>query len=367
MVMRLVLILVAILAPIIAFLHWPAPAVPSAPIDVQEFGERSDASLILVEPALTASDYKSAEALHDALSSHLKEASARGWIGEKTIIIFPEHVGTWLVAASAPPLAYRAKSSRIASLSVIAGDPVGFARALVSAREPDPIAAALFRARGSAMARDYAAVFSRLAREHAATVVAGSIVLENPTVEAGSIRLNGGPLLNVSAVFDPDGAIRAPLIVKRHPIPSEATFISAGTSPMPAFDTPAGRLGILICADSWHPELYVELAREGVEIIASPAFLQGDGAWNKPWGGYVTPPPDDVDASGIGKMKEGEAWRAYSLPSRLGSTRARVGATAFLHGNLWNLGADGRTLVRSADRVLVGTHLRAGAVSVVWF
>ncbi len=43
----------------------------------------------------------------------------------------------------------------------------------------------------------------------------------------------------------------------------------------PVFDTPIGKIGILICWDAWFPESATQLARRGAEIICFP--LAGDG------------------------------------------------------------------------------------------
>jgi predicted amidohydrolase len=192
-------------------------------------------------------------------------------------------------------------------------------------------------------------------------------VLENPFVKDGVLTTSQGALYNVGAVFTADGAITPTLVFKRHPIPSETTFTDAGVAPMPVFDTPAGRLGVLICADSWHPELYAELSASGADMIAVPAFLQGNGAWNKKWGGYVTPTPDDVSLDDYGRITEGGAWRNYALPARINLSSARAGGIAFLRGALWDLGSDGRTLGITQGEQFVGADEPGGAVSVLWY
>ncbi len=319
---------------------------------------------MIVEPYLVAQDYQNAAALRARLSTYLDEAKARGWITPKSVIVLPEHIGTWLVAANAPAAAYRATTLAGATIAVIADDPVGAAAGYFASREEDRAAAGLFRARGARMAKDYGAVFGALARDYGVTIVAGSIVLENPAVEAGAVVTRRGLLYNVSAVFEPDGGVQPTLVFKRQPIPSELAFLSAGDTPPPVFSTPAGRLGVLVCADSWHPENYAALA--DADIIAVPAFLQANDAWTKPWGGYVTPEPDDLDQHDIGALTEGEAWRKYAMPTRIASTAADAGATAFLRGAPWDLGADGRTLATHKSAQFVGEEENGGAVSVLW-
>jgi hypothetical protein len=123
-------------------------------------------------------------------------------------------------------------------------------------------------------------------------------------------------------------------------------------------------LGVLVCADSWHPELYAALA--GAELVAAPAYLQANDGWTAPWGGYVTPQPEDVDDKDVGALTEGEAWRKYAMPSRLLATRADAGVTAFLRGAPWDLGADGRALLYARSALHVGDAHEGGGVSVVW-
>jgi predicted amidohydrolase len=357
--------LAALAAAGVLYLHWPEAVAPPAPIAASTFGVPGQRSLIAVEPSLDAADYRSAESLRRALAPYLDEAAARGWITPRSVLVFPEHVGTWLVAAEAPAAVRRARSVAEASTILAAADPLRFIASLRRSPEADRFAASLFRSRSREMAAAYSAVFSSLAKDYRATIVAGSIVLENPAVESGMLVAAPGELFNVAAVFRPDGSIDPALVFKRRPIPSEAGFTAPGAARIPVFDTPAGRMAALICADSWHPDVYREI--EKADLLAVPAYLQGDESWIRPWGGYVTGAPDDASAEDVGRLTEGEAWVRYAMPGRIAISRADVGAVAFLRGAPWGLGADGRTLVQSAGRSFVGAKSDGGAVTAIWF
>ncbi|MCC5996128.1 MAG: hypothetical protein JJU18_07145 [Oceanicaulis sp.] len=343
----------------------PPPEPPA--ITLTQFGAPGERALIAAEPALTAFDYRSAAALEAALSPYLEAARAAGALDGAAVVVFPEHAGTWLAAAHAQSGVYRASSLDDAMTALALTRPVETLVSATRSREPDRAAAGLFRTRGEAMARDYQAVFASLARRFEVTVVAGSIVLPDPAVANGRLQVNpSGPIYNVSAVFGPDGALHPELVRKVYPIPSEAVFTAAApASPQPVFDTPAGALGVLICADSWHPDVYDGLARRP-DLIAVPAYLQPSGVWDAPWGGYVTPWPDDAPREHAGALTEGEAWIAHSLPRRLTAAGAEAGVTAFLRGAPWDLGADGQALIATSDGVRLGPRTDEGAVVVLW-
>ena len=343
----------------------PSPEPRMAAID--ELGVRSDRNLIGVSPVMTALDYRNAASLRAKLGAYLEEARRYGKLTPQTIVVFPEHIGTWLAAAGAPAAAYAAPNVDGALAALAAADPISFLAAYFRSSEKERAAAAIFRLRTQAMARDYQDVFSGLARDYGVTIVAGSIVLENPRVEDGRVVAGSGPLYNASAVFGPDGRAASALVLKVHPIPSESGFLAEGAAKgVSAFDTPAGRLGVLICADSWHPELYRVLREEGAEVLAVPAFLQPDGVWMAPWRGYVTPAPDDIDPRDAGRLTEGEAWRKYSMAARAPAAGIRNGVTPFLRGDLWDLGDDGRTIALGDGALLIGSETDGATITVVW-
>jgi predicted amidohydrolase len=303
--------------------------------------------LVAVQPWLETRHYQSAGHLLERLDGYMTAARGAGYLDDGSIVVFPEHVGTWLVAARAPRWSFSAATTGDAMTHLVLANPLPYLIALARSHEADRSAAAIFRMRARRMAADYQSVFSTLAERYGVTVVAGSIVLPAPEVDAdGRLVPGNGPLYNTAAVFAPDGSLHSQLVRKVHPIPDEAGFTAAAEAgDIPVFDTPAGRLGVLVCADSWHPDVYATLAAGGAEIVAVPAFLQPSDTWEAPWGGYTTGWPEDADRADAGRLSEAQAWMTYALAGRLDRAGARSGATAFLRGQLWDLGSDGANIL----------------------
>lgn len=100
------------------------------------------------------------------------------------------------------------------------------------------------------------------------------------TVVVGLAKPAPGPagvLFNVAGVHMPDGT--TVYVAKTHLPRIERHYFAAGDD-MPVVDTPAGRLGLLICADASFPETARALALRGAEIICvnymAPAFPNAD-------------------------------------------------------------------------------------------
>lgn len=100
-----------------------------------------------------------------------------------------------------------------------------------------------------------------LAREHQILFQPGSA----PVKDAD------GKFRNRAWLFGPDGLIgyQDKQIMTR--FEREQWFIDAGVDGLKAFDTPIGRLGILICYDNEFPMLGRRLAEMGVELVLAPS------------------------------------------------------------------------------------------------
>ncbi len=307
--------------------------------ETNEFGNNSGrGNLLGIQPYMVLTDYASQEAFSSRLESCMDTAARNGWLGERTIVVWPEYLGTWLVALGEPANAIRSATIAAAMRFLVLRHPLAFAARLLSASEKDKIVASIFRLKASSMGRAYQSAFSRLAAHYRVTVVAGSILLPAPQVVSGRVIPGAGPLQNVCAVFRPDGSAYPVLARKAYPISDEFNFVSAAPQlEPPVFDTPAGRLGVLVCADAWYPASYRPLEAAGVELIAVPIFGIGT-EWDGVWQGYNGgPAPADVDPADIGCITEGQANRKYALAGRLCRSGARCGITVCARGAVWNL------------------------------
>ena len=349
--------------------EWQTPEPPlflQECVDIGADGGRGN--LLGIQPVMTVDDYHRLDRFKQKLGGYLEAAAQREWITEKTVVVFPEYIGTWLVALEAPQRVLRARSLTGAMLRLIMRRPAGFTRQLFRAHSRDRIKDALFRMHADRIADAYQQAFSRLASRFGVTVVAGSVLMPGPRVEQGVLRPGDGPLYNVGAVFHPDGRLDERLIKKVHPIPLEEPYTcAADPAELPHFDTPAGRMGVLICADSWYPDTYAALRPQGVQFVVVPSYLVPAGIWESPWRGYGRDrTPDDVDLRDLKTITEKQAWLKYALAGRVRLAGCHAGVNVFLRGTLWDLGSDGSSVAVWDGGHYVSRATDAAALLNLW-
>jgi predicted amidohydrolase len=339
-----------------------------SPMALDEFvelgAESQRGNLLGIQPVVSERDYATDEAFFSKLDSYMRQAAARAWLGPLTIVVWPEYLSTGLASTGEKSAATFAGTMQNVALAHLPR----FAKALLTSHAKNRRNAAVFHTQGQAMARRYQAAFSRLARQYAVTVVGGSILLPAPLVQAGQVRAGRGPLQNVSAVFRPDGTAYPFLARKSFPTAGEQEFVCAGSAAETRiFETPAGRLGVLVCADSWYPEPYAALRDAGVELLAVPSFISSTGLWDQPWAGYNGHAvPADVDPADIGRLTEGQAWRKYALTGRIAQSGARHGLNVFLRGTLWDIVADSGTAIAISGSQVREAGRAGGALLNLW-
>ena len=326
-------------------------------------------NMLGIEPYITAADYASAQTLQSKLDVYMSEAQRRGWLNEKTIILLPEYFGTWLVLADEPESVFQTDKLAVAEQRLVLRHVFGFLWQLLTAKEKGKLVAAVFRLKSQVMAETYNSVLSNIAKNYRVTVIGGSTVLPAPQVRDGNLVAGQGPLYGVTPVYGPDGRAYSDLVLKVYPTQEELPFMTpASSKDLPSFDTPAGKLGILICADSWFPDCYERLKELNVDMIAIPSNGGDPLVWDQPWGGYSGwPAPSDVDASDVKKLTEGDAWRKYALAGRIGMTKARYGSNIFIRGQLFDLvGGGGRTTIVMNGKVLRDRTMTGASLANLW-
>ncbi|AUG03107.1 MULTISPECIES: carbon-nitrogen hydrolase family protein [Pseudomonas] len=324
-------------------------------------------NLLGIQPELFPTDYQSPERLHRKLAAYLQQARDQGLLNEKTVVVLPEHIGTWLMVSGEKNELYQAASLKEAMNWLAVSNPLPFLRALITAKGDNRLDDAHLRMKARSMADQYQRLFGGLAKEFGITLVAGSIVLPEPVIEGSNLRIGSGALYNTTLVFGSDGLPIGQPQRQLYPTFDERGFIQASTDQaVQVVDTPAGRLGVLIGSDSWYPDNYRKLNAQGAQLVAVPAFVMGRGAWDRPWRGYKNlSTPSEVSLKPE-EVSEGEAWRRLTLTSRAPSSLASAGVSVFLRGQFWDQGSAGQSFINSNGEHFADGDARGARLLNIW-
>ena len=314
-------------------------------------------NLIGIQPFLIPQYYSTALNFRVSLLFYLNQLKRDGLLNNGTIVIFPEHVGSGLVALNEKESMYDEPDVRSAVANMIRSNIFKFLyRYMKAPAGVGRIGQALFTMKGKHMADVYQQSVAVLAKEVDISIVAGSIILPDPFIDSlGMLRAGKGPLRNVSVVFGKNGAIIPPIVKNIFPAGFGKGFISAGrlNEATPVFNTRAGKLGVLIAADSWYPDSYDSLANMA-DLLAIPAHGGLDSSWGRPWRGcYGEVLPRDFDSADLGKISAETAWAKYGIGARAPKAGIHYGMNVFFTGNMWNLQAEGRVFVLKKDSLQV--------------
>ncbi|AOP36087.1 carbon-nitrogen hydrolase [Leptospira tipperaryensis] len=325
-------------------------------------------NLLGIQPWMLQEDYSSADRFREKIESYLVLAQKRGFLNPKTIVVLPEYLGTWLVVSGEKESVYGADRIQTAMENLVLSNFFSFIWNWVQAKGEDRVSDAIFRMKSKDMLFAYQNAFSTLSKKYSLTIVAGSILLPEPSVEGGIIRIGRGPLQNGSFVFLPDGKVAENSSLKIYPVDDEKPFVRASSlQDLKTISTPAGKIGILVCADSWYPAVYETFRKQNVNIIVVPSFVSSNGAMDEVWKGYNgSENPSDIQKGDIGTIREGEAWLKYALAGRISKSGASFGMNVFLRGELWDLGSDGETIFLSDSHAKTQPRIHGASIVNLW-
>lgn len=188
-------------------------------------------NLLAISPTLQPSDYQSPQRLYLKLDAALQHARQARLLNERTVVVLPEHIGTWLILADEKPRLYRAGSLGEAKPLFALNNPWALLHTWISAEQAHGLRELLLRIKAQQAADAYLQVFGALAREHRVTLRAGSILLPSPQLVDGAIHTGNGALHNFALTFAADGSILgAPLsqTLHSHPVAQEQTLGNSG-------------------------------------------------------------------------------------------------------------------------------------------
>ena len=229
-------------------------------------------NMLALNMRLTPADYQTPARLSLKVDHYLAQAQREELLSVHTIVVLPEHIGTGLFAVDEKPEVQQARTLRDAMQWMGLSHPFRYVWARINNHSDDPRTEAVLRIKSSQMAEDYQRVFSALAKKYKVVLVAGSIVLPEPFIKNGQLKTSRGPLQQVSAVFDAEGNLLAPLTHKNQLSRYERRYSQAPEglhhASLNRVDTPAGVIRVYLGCDVFsHP-----VPNEGrVVIIGAPA------------------------------------------------------------------------------------------------
>lgn len=298
-------------------------------LDIGQPGPRGN--LLGIQPELFAADYQSLARLRLKLAAYLDHARDQGLLNERTVVVLPEHIGTWLLAVGEKEELHRATERQQAMHWLAATNPLDFLGALLNAGSDARLDDAMLRTKAKSMAHDYQQLFGDLARDYQITLVAGSIVLPEPRVELGRLEVGRGPLYNTSLVFDRAGN---PLGQPQRHAFSAANLKTTAPDTLQVLDTPAGRLGVLLGGSIG--QLQSDAADgDAAELLAMPSDLDGQS--------------DDAEL--------GERLQAHGI---------RAAVKVHLRGRLWERSGQPQALAFDAGRSERGSDERGAQLINLW-
>jgi predicted amidohydrolase len=313
--------------------------------------------LFAVQPYVDAATYAS-EASFRSLCARLvgacaaqRRRDARGRWDAPAVLVFPEHIGTFLALGLLGRLGGRLSTLDAAIALACARLPGRTAAAAARLlRGPRRVAAlptlAALHAVAPRVERAYERTFRDLAVAAEATIVAGSVLLPRPRDPADprdddTLR---DAVYNVSFTYGPDGALLSETRkVNLVPILETSLGLTPGApEALRVAGTPAGPLGTLVCYDGFcvphtraEPGFRAVGPRlEGARILAQPAA--NPWPWEERW---VHAPPGDP-------IRRSEQWRAEGLERQLRDLHGvRYVVTAHLSGQVLDQRFEGPSVI----------------------
>lgn len=336
---------------------WKEAPQPKFRIETIQIGTPSQyGNVIGLQPYMSTYSYATRFNFETTLRLCFNQMRTEGLLNSATVVVLPEYIGTWLVVTGEKEGIFAAATLKEAMQTMLYSNLFSFGWHYTIASGSDKTTETLYRMKGAAMAKHYEEVFSTLAQEYKCIIVAGSIVLPDAFVtEAGGINIRkGAPLYHTTAVFYSNGKVDTQLVKKQFPATDERSFTAAAKpGTVPVFQTPAGRMAVLIGADSQHPVAYAHL-QDKADFLVIPSQGGTDSVWNAPWQGYNgTPAPADVDTSLQRRISEGAAWKRFGMRKRAPEVGVYQGIQVFFTGDLWDLHPQGRVLVLQNDSLQV--------------
>lgn len=302
--------------------------------------DRKAGNIVGIQPEINILDYSSVERFYDKMESYIIEAKRKGFIREKTIVVYPEHIGSPLVLLGEKREIYFAQDSASA-FSIIAWSRFPeYARHYLTSFSKQKKGEAVFKMKSQLMKDAYQNTFKKLSAVYGIYIIAGSIILSNPTVKDNTIITGTSPLVNAGFLFDPNGEIYSYPLYKKNLMNVEVDFGIKDISDKSYLIW--NNIGILFSKDSLYASNYDKETFKNIEVLISPsAFYEKEEIdWASP---EITSKPAE-EAGKDSALVQNELWAKYSVIERVKALPAgKIALQVFLRGKFYELNFEGES------------------------
>ncbi|MGV3664896.1 MAG: hydrolase, carbon-nitrogen family protein [Leptospira bouyouniensis] len=281
-------------------------------VSIQTNGtDRKYGNLVGIQLVLKPEDYVKEEWWKERIEETLIQGKKSGIFDRKTIVIFPEHLGSGLIF-----LNEKSKFLNSDSLSdalKTKGDNFTLNDLLLS--------------KANIMADVYVRTFSSLAKDYNVHILGGTIVLPNPKIVKGNLVLDPtGPLYNVAIPFSADGKLMEPIVKKSILSEEEQKVYAAGdTNQDRIWIVPGWKVAVFIGQEVFDSSIYTRLTGKAIDGLISPSAVFPNMKWS-------------------GKdLSDMNVWKQDGMSKYIKTTRAQDLVQVFLSGHLFENHWNGKT------------------------
>ncbi|HQV77236.1 MAG TPA: nitrilase-related carbon-nitrogen hydrolase [Chitinophagales bacterium] len=321
--------------------------------DVETIGQNTGkGNLIALSPFLHPYDFSSQEAFYNMWHYYLSFAQRNGMFNDSTVVVLPENIGSGLAIVHEKESILKDTSVDNAMRTVVLSNIGKFGFSYLFSSGETKSKEAILRMKASEMLNVYQYTFSKLAKQFKITIVAGTIILPEPSVVDGLIVLKrNGKLYATSVVYYPDGEIDKKLTLNLFSMDENQKYdTEQAKHTIPIYTTKAGKFSILIGNAAWNPQNYASLQANRVDIVVTPDMQLEKDANTKNWKGYEQALiPSDVDKSDIATISRYDAQLKYGMLRRVRDANIKTGINVFLKGEFWNQTINGNTMISTSQ------------------
>ena len=233
-----------------------------------------------VQARVTLADYLTADSFQALTERLMQEAVSRLPEGVPRLVVFPEDYGSGCMFAGEAETVGGSSTLRGAVAKLVQRHFAGVMARRLRHRVGWVRALALHRAEEAA--KLYFSTFSKLAKEHKAYVLAGSVLLPDMDAEHGNFEPQGSKVYNVAYLFGPDGRVlgrqRKAFLIELEGVDG-LDLVPGAVEELSVIDTELGRLGVAVCFDAFQEPVVERLKSLEPDIFVQPSA--NPGPWNE--------------------------------------------------------------------------------------